>query len=148
MALMSTSVALESMAALKAAEMDPPMDATSPEWMPDDASTTCLLCERSFNGVTVRRHHCRVCGKLACGPCSRRRVTRAGGLARCCNGCAWRMGRCSMAPPPTGASSAGSRHEGSAGGGGGGARLRLATIDENQRWAGSWSGNNLLPLDP
>lgn len=73
---MALAEGLEAAAMHKEAEALAPLDASSPEWMPDDASSTCLLCERTFNGVTVRRHHCRACGKLVCGPCSRKKVLR------------------------------------------------------------------------
>ena len=119
-------VAAEAVAA-KEAELSPPLDASSPEWMADGSSATCMVCERAFNGVTVRRHHCRSCGKLVCGPCSRKTVMRLG------------AGR----GPAAFLGSARRRRSDSHA-----SRLRAATIEENQRWAGSWSGNHLLPLDP
>ncbi|KAH8073319.1 hypothetical protein JL720_10909 [Aureococcus anophagefferens] len=133
-------VAAEAVAA-KEAELSPPLDASSPEWMADGSSATCMVCERAFNGVTVRRHHCRSCGKLVCGPCSRKTVMRLGGPARCCNACAWRLGA-GRGPAAFLGSARRRRSDSHA------SRLRAATIEENQRWAGSWSGNHLLPLDP
>ena len=40
-------------------------------WVPDDFTTHCMMpkCEHKFN-VINRRHHCRYCGRLVCGPCS------------------------------------------------------------------------------
>ena len=33
---------------------------TSVSWVPDDASDTCMLCDRRFGTLWRRRHHCRV----------------------------------------------------------------------------------------
>ena len=40
-------------------------------WVPDDFTTHCMMpkCDHKFN-VINRRHHCRYCGRLVCGPCS------------------------------------------------------------------------------
>ena len=94
-------------------------------WVPDDASPTCLLCGGKFNGYSVRRHHCRVCGKLVCGTCSRARVARRGKAVRACRDCA--------APSPQNLPAKGARD---------------AVVEENQRWAASWAAHNLLPMDP
>ena len=40
-------------------------------WMDDSASASCLLCTSPFS-FTNRRHHCRSCMRLVCGPCSSR----------------------------------------------------------------------------
>ncbi|GMI36443.1 hypothetical protein TrCOL_g9550 [Triparma columacea] len=38
-------------------------------WKEDSASSACMLCEDGFTAVN-RRHHCRMCGILACGACT------------------------------------------------------------------------------
>jgi tetratricopeptide (TPR) repeat protein len=54
---------------------------------------TCELCSRAFTTVTlVRPHHCRICARCVCDPCSQAKtVTKEFGLTtpvRCCNLCA------------------------------------------------------------
>jgi hypothetical protein len=43
------------------------------EWMEDDVSPCCLICENSWN-LKRRRHHCRNCGRLVCKECSNQKV--------------------------------------------------------------------------
>lgn len=114
-----------------------------PTWVPDGASATCMICMRRF-GWPVRRHHCRFCGQLVCGSCSRKRrvfqCKPAMGPLRCCDNCELRLASVNereLSGWPNRADSVAVRRE----------RL-LEVICENQRWAGSWSGSNLLPLDP
>ncbi|CAK4420941.1 unnamed protein product [Aphanomyces euteiches] len=40
------------------------------KWMPNSASRICVVCKDSFGWFRKRRHHCRLCGKLVCNPCS------------------------------------------------------------------------------
>ncbi|KAJ3219828.1 hypothetical protein HDU67_009016 [Dinochytrium kinnereticum] len=63
-------------------------------WKPDSASNNCDACKAKF-GLLTRRHHCRACGGLYCGPCSPH-VARldqtaqphtAGMLCRICTSC-------------------------------------------------------------
>jgi len=44
--------------------------ATSFHWMDDAESDSCLCCQVKFN-LLNRPHHCRVCGSLVCGACSK-----------------------------------------------------------------------------
>ena len=44
----------------------------APVWVPDDAHTACALCATEFTFLK-RRHHCRHCGSVICGDCSRHR---------------------------------------------------------------------------
>jgi hypothetical protein len=73
-----------------------------PAWVPDDQVTECPVCFNSFS-TFFRKHHCRLCGKVICGPCSAKRkpaegsISNGGGGAalrwpwrepvRVCNGC-------------------------------------------------------------
>lgn len=44
--------------------------AHAPEWVPNAGHKACMACSRKFS-LLVRRHHCRLCGRICCGPCSR-----------------------------------------------------------------------------
>jgi hypothetical protein len=46
--------------------------ATSFHWMDDSESESCLVCQTKF-AWNNRQHHCRVCGSLVCGRCSKER---------------------------------------------------------------------------
>lgn len=48
--------------------MDYSSTPTPPTWEKDDEVTNCGGCGREFN-VLVRKHHCRVCGKIFCTRC-------------------------------------------------------------------------------
>ncbi|KAH7484237.1 hypothetical protein PRIC1_003539 [Phytophthora ramorum] len=41
-----------------------------PEWVSYETQRSCMVCSRKF-GLLVRRHHCRLCGRICCGPCSK-----------------------------------------------------------------------------
>eukprot|EP01124_Arcella_intermedia_P028362 TRINITY_DN5748_c0_g1_i4.p1 TRINITY_DN5748_c0_g1~~TRINITY_DN5748_c0_g1_i4.p1 ORF type:complete len:1000 (+),score=185.87 TRINITY_DN5748_c0_g1_i4:72-3071(+) len=41
-------------------------------WVPDDQVILCQVCQTEFNLIR-RRHHCRNCGKIICGDCSKSR---------------------------------------------------------------------------
>jgi len=38
-------------------------------WEPNEQGEDCAQCKQRFN-MLRRRHHCRKCGMLVCGPCS------------------------------------------------------------------------------
>ena len=60
-------------------------------WMPDSAVTVCSLCTIRFS-VTVRKHHCRLCGQIFCNMCSSANipgeVVNQSGYVRACKTCA------------------------------------------------------------
>ena len=53
------------------ASNDEPLMA-APVWVADHDCHECMLCKNEFT-VTRRRHHCRLCGCVVCGPCSKHR---------------------------------------------------------------------------
>lgn len=63
---------------------------SAPVWRPDKTAESCPNCQTKFS-VFVRRHHCRVCGNLACAQCSRGRLAldpnRSAALERVCDPC-------------------------------------------------------------
>ena len=42
-------------------------------WIPDGATTRCSGCSATF-GMFLRRHHCRVCGRIFCHTCTSQRI--------------------------------------------------------------------------
>ena len=52
----------------------PNLDDASPRlsshWQSDASTDRCAACQRKFDAIMNRRHHCRLCGELFCGPCS------------------------------------------------------------------------------
>lgn len=44
----------------------------SPVWVPDNKTNACFGCGVQFTTFN-RRHHCRKCGKIFCGTCSKYR---------------------------------------------------------------------------
>lgn len=44
------------------------------DWDSNNASTSCILCEKTFGTFKNRRHHCRHCGRLVCEKCSSKRL--------------------------------------------------------------------------
>jgi len=62
------------------------MDSTDANWESDDSSEACRICKEEFS-FFLRRHHCRVCGRLVCGDCSPEEIMIAGLPERCCKDC-------------------------------------------------------------
>ncbi|XP_063241107.1 pleckstrin homology domain-containing family F member 2 [Bacillus rossius redtenbacheri] len=42
-------------------------------WVPDSEAAVCMHCKKTQFTVLNRRHHCRKCGAVVCGPCSSKR---------------------------------------------------------------------------
>lgn len=47
-----------------------PVENHAAVWVPDNEATSCMLCKKSQFTMINRRHHCRNCGSVVCGPCS------------------------------------------------------------------------------
>eukprot|EP00004_Rigifila_ramosa_P018564 TRINITY_DN4634_c0_g1_i1.p2 TRINITY_DN4634_c0_g1~~TRINITY_DN4634_c0_g1_i1.p2 ORF type:complete len:551 (+),score=65.11 TRINITY_DN4634_c0_g1_i1:1751-3403(+) len=62
----------------------------SRRWQPDEEAPACKLCTSAFTWRR-RRHHCRACGFVVCGPCSAHQVTfpppHNAERLRVCNSC-------------------------------------------------------------
>ncbi|RHY29902.1 hypothetical protein DYB32_004761 [Aphanomyces invadans] len=62
-------------------------------WLPDDFSTDCMDCGKTFGFPQPRRHHCRVCGQLYCRDCVANKCTIPSSFGyadkpqRCCKSC-------------------------------------------------------------
>ncbi|KAF0687749.1 Aste57867_20533 [Aphanomyces stellatus] len=55
-------------------------------WVPDQDRDACVRCMSSFN-VVRRKHHCRLCGEIICGSCSRLVSLRTHIRIRVCCAC-------------------------------------------------------------
>ncbi|KAE8289340.1 Pleckstrin-like proteiny domain-containing family F member 2 [Larimichthys crocea] len=42
-------------------------------WVPDSEATVCMRCQKVKFTPVSRRHHCRKCGYVVCGPCSEKK---------------------------------------------------------------------------
>ncbi|RZC64962.1 hypothetical protein C5167_008649 [Papaver somniferum] len=49
------------------------LEAVPPKWLPDSSSPSCMLCSVRFHALMCSRHHCRFCGGIFCGECSKGR---------------------------------------------------------------------------
>lgn len=47
-----------------------PVEKHAAVWVPDAEATVCMHCKKTQFTMIVRRHHCRNCGAVVCGPCS------------------------------------------------------------------------------
>lgn len=57
-----------------------------PKWMPDSASSKCLVCAQEF-GFFGKKHHCRLCGFIVCKACSAHEKEIEGKKERVCKPC-------------------------------------------------------------
>ncbi|TMW86585.1 hypothetical protein EJD97_021174 [Solanum chilense] len=72
------------------------LEADPPKWLPDSASSTCMLCNVRFHPIMCSRHHCRFCGGLFCNECTKGRSLlpekfRSGEPQRVCDVCFVRL---------------------------------------------------------
>ncbi|KAL7675836.1 hypothetical protein ACOME3_002100 [Neoechinorhynchus agilis] len=62
----------------------------APVWISDSNATGCMVCSKKFT-IVNRRHHCRNCGSVVCGDCSKNKYIlpniSAKELQRVCEGC-------------------------------------------------------------
>ncbi|PIO65588.1 FYVE zinc finger [Teladorsagia circumcincta] len=73
---------------------------SKPYWIPDDDCSMCMLCNSRFS-LLNRRHHCRACGRVACGSCCKEKATleymkddpKKQAQARVCTPCATMLAR-------------------------------------------------------
>ena len=66
-----------------------PGEAEQPAWMDEKDITHCPICAVEFS-VVKRKHHCRCCGGVVCGPCSGQQLAVPGvnkTPVRVCNPC-------------------------------------------------------------
>ncbi|XP_027932601.1 uncharacterized protein LOC114188233 [Vigna unguiculata] len=49
------------------------LEAEPPKWLADSAAASCMLCGVRFHPILCSRHHCRFCGGIFCGECSKGR---------------------------------------------------------------------------
>lgn len=63
---------------------------TAPQWIPDRNADTCMRCNKAKFTVVNRRHHCRKCGFVVCGDCSKNKFlirSQAAEPVRVCDVC-------------------------------------------------------------
>lgn len=60
------------------------------KWMDNDETHCCLQCSAAFT-FTLRKHHCRMCGRIYCNDCCNNwlMTTASSRPARVCNACAF-----------------------------------------------------------
>ncbi|XP_062096604.1 uncharacterized protein LOC133802325 isoform X2 [Humulus lupulus] len=49
------------------------LETDPPKWLADSAASACMLCGVRFHPIMCSRHHCRFCGGIFCGDCSKGR---------------------------------------------------------------------------
>lgn len=57
-------------------------------WIPDSEVSECQTCLKSFSFL-IRKHHCRLCGRVVCGDCSKFRMVleKSNKPVRVCRSC-------------------------------------------------------------
>ncbi|GER24537.1 RING/FYVE/PHD zinc finger-containing protein [Striga asiatica] len=72
------------------------LESEPPKWLPDSSASCCMLCNVRFHPIMCMRHHCRFCGGIFCGDCSKGRSLlpgkfRTGDPERVCDVCCVRL---------------------------------------------------------
>ncbi|XP_012663512.1 FYVE and coiled-coil domain-containing protein 1 [Otolemur garnettii] len=72
-------------------------------WLGDTEANHCLDCKREFSWM-VRRHHCRICGRIFCYYCCNNYVLtkHSGKKERCCRACFQKLSEAECSPDSTG----------------------------------------------
>lgn len=55
-----------------------PVETHAAVWVPDSEATICMHCKKTQFTMIIRRHHCRNCGAVVCGPCSSKKFILPG----------------------------------------------------------------------
>lgn len=82
-----------------------PVEVHAAVWVPDNEANICMHCNKTQFTVLNRRHHCRQCGAVVCGPCSNKKLLlpgQGGGKAvRVCLQCYDAASKVKIASPTT-----------------------------------------------
>ncbi|XP_022118756.2 pleckstrin homology domain-containing family F member 2 isoform X1 [Pieris rapae] len=106
-------------------------------WVPDNEAAICMHCKKTQFTVLNRRHHCRKCGAVVCGPCSSKRFvlrTQSEKPLRVCLHCYDRLTRDkARTPRPPAPAAAPAKAAGDAAGSGGESSQDDDSDDEDER---------------
>ncbi|KAG7218397.1 hypothetical protein INR49_020432 [Caranx melampygus] len=70
-------------------------------WVPDSEAAVCMRCQKVKFTPVSRRHHCRKCGYVVCGPCSEKKYllpSQSSKPVRVCEYCFVQLTTGSLAP--------------------------------------------------
>uniref|UniRef100_W8B9X0 Pleckstrin domain-containing family F member 2 n=1 Tax=Ceratitis capitata TaxID=7213 RepID=W8B9X0_CERCA len=73
-----------------------PVENHAAVWVPDAEATHCMHCKKTQFTMIVRRHHCRNCGAVVCGPCSSKKFLlpqQSSKPVRVCTACYERLSK-------------------------------------------------------
>ncbi|KAM9310593.1 pleckstrin homology domain-containing family F member 2 isoform 1-T1 [Pholidichthys leucotaenia] len=72
-------------------------------WIPDSEASKCMCCKEVKFTTVNRRHHCRKCGYVVCGPCSEKKYllpSQSSKPVRVCKDCYRQLTSGSLSPSP------------------------------------------------